>query len=290
LLTFTGIAVAAEVRIVDFAGREVVLGQPARRIVALAPHIVENAYSAGAGDYLVGAVSFSDYPAAARELPRVGDFRAWSVEAILALQPDLVLFWGSGNGLERVESLQRLGLPVFVTEPRALQDIAREVRAIGVLAGVEQASERFARKLERDLEELRSLHASRRELRVFYQLWNDPLQTVNGQHMISAVLELCSASNVFADAPFLAPRITLEAVLDRDPDVILASGSDGRRPAWLDNWRAYPELRAVRGNALLAVDPDYLQRPTTRLLIGARELCAKLDALRARQHGAFQAN
>jgi iron complex transport system substrate-binding protein len=268
------------VEVTDFAGRRVVLAAPAQRIIALAPHIVENLYSAGAGDRLVGVVSRSDYPSAVRAIPRVGDFRAWSLESIVELRPDLIVLWGSGNGLDGVAALENLGFPVFVSEPRRLEDIPRAIRLLGRLAGTEAVSEGEARRLEAGFDDLRSAYAGKRELRVFYQIWNEPLQTINGEHMISSILALCSASNVFQDAAMLAPRIGLEAVLARDPDVIVASGISAQRPPWLDEWLAYPQLRAVRENALLFVDPDYLQRPTARALQGARALCGQLDAQR----------
>jgi iron complex transport system substrate-binding protein len=267
----------------DFAGREVRLAQPAGRIVALAPHIVENAFTAGAGDKLVGAVSYSDYPAAARAISRVGSHQSWSLEAVVALQPDLVLLWGSGNGMDALASLERVGIPVFVSESRLLEDIPATIRAIGVLAGTRAVSDVQAASLERGLAAVAERYSTAPSLSVFYQIWNDPLQTVNGEHLISRVINLCGASNVFADAVPLAPRVSLESVLLRDPEVILASGMGEARPDWLDHWQRYPTLQAVRAGALLFVHPDLIQRPTARILRGAQQLCAKLDDVRRGQ-------
>lgn len=281
------VAVAAGVRpavaaitLVDFAGREVTLAAPAVRIVALAPHIVENAFSAGAGDKLVGAVAYSDFPAAAREIPRVGSYQAWSLEAIVASEPDLVLVWGSGNGSETLSALERLGIPVFVSELRALADIPASIRAIARLAGTAAVGDREAEHLESGLTALRRRYGGRRQVSVFYQIWNDPLQTINGEHLISSVIGLCGGRNAFADVGSLAPRISLESVLARDPEVIVASGMGEARPEWLDDWRAYPGLRAVRDNALFFIHPDLIQRPTARVLEGARVLCEQLDVAR----------
>ncbi|TGD74916.1 cobalamin-binding protein [Mangrovimicrobium sediminis] len=266
---------------VDASGRTVALDAPAQRIVALAPHSVENVYSAGAGDRLVGVVSYSDYPEPARELPQVGSAFAWSLEAVVAMRPDLVILWGSGNGLTGLAGLERLGVPTYVSEPRSFADIASSIRAIGALAGTRDTAEAAAAAFEARIAALRERYASARRLRAFYEIWNQPLQTVNGEHMISQVLELCAAQNIFAELAPLAPRVNIEAVLAADPEVIVASGMDRSRPEWLDEWLRFPELRAVRNDALVHVDPDLLQRPTARIAEGATRLCAKLDGVRA---------
>lgn len=279
-MVFTTAAVA-EIRLRDFADREVVLKAPATRIVALAPHLVENVFSAGAGASLVAVVSRSDYPVEARGIQRIGDYRSWSLEAVAGLQPNLVLLWGSGNGLQRLDALEALGIPVFVAEPRSLDDISQEIRSIGQMAGTQDVSEVEAARVEAAFSALRTQHEAKAVLSVFYEIWNDPLQTLNGEHLVSSIIELCGGRNVFSEQPFLAPRISLEAVLERDPDVIIASGEGESRPGWLDDWYAFPSLKAVRNEALIAVNPDYLQRATARLLQGAERVCKKLDQFRS---------
>ncbi len=266
----------AEISVLDFNNREVHLTSPAQRIVALAPHIAENVFSAGAGDKLVGTVSYSDYPEQAKSISRIGNFQSWSLESLVALQPDLVLLWGSGNGMDTLATFERLGIPVFVSEPRKLRDIPYTIRAIGKLAGTENISEVEAQRIERALHTLQQQYSRDNPVSVFYQIWNEPLQTVNGEHLISQLLQLCGGTNAFADATTLAPKINIESVLARDPDAIVASGMDTARPEWLDNWRSYPSLTAVRNQHLFFIPPDYVQRPTARVLLGARQLCEKL--------------
>ena len=244
--------------------------------MALAPHIAENVFSAGAGDKLVGTVSYSDYPEQAKSISRIGNFQSWSLESLVALQPDLVLLWGSGNGMDTLATFERLGIPVFVSEPRKLRDIPYTIRAIGKLAGTENISEVEAQRIERALHTLQQQYSRDNPVSVFYQIWNEPLQTVNGEHLISQLLQLCGGTNAFADATTLAPKINIESVLARDPDAIVASGMDTARPEWLDNWRSYPSLTAVRNQHLFFIPPDYVQRPTARVLLGARQLCEKL--------------
>jgi iron complex transport system substrate-binding protein len=277
LLLTTCQSFAASVSVTDHSGRTVQLAQPAQRIVALAPHIVENVFSAGAGHKLVGVVAYSDYPPQANAIERVGNFQSWSLEKVISLQPDLVLLWGSGNSISALHSLEQLGIPVYISEPRKIADIAASIRAFGELAGTETISSAEADRLQSAFTALAGQAQRAQPLTVFYQIWNEPLQTINGEHMISQVIELCGGRNVFADVAALAPKINVESVLARNPQVIVASGMDKARPEWLDDWRRYPSLTAVKEDRLVFVPPDYLQRPTARLLTGAQSLCDKLD-------------
>ena len=281
LLFLVMIAVPAHaITVQDFSGREVTLAQPAERIVALAPHIVENLYSAGAGDKLVGIVSYSNFPDEAKNVPEVGTYNAFSLEQVLALQPDLVVMWGSGNGMQTLPQFETLGIPVYVSELRQLSDVPKSIRNLSQLAGTPTIGEAEASRIEAELSILKRRYKERRSLSVLYQIWNDPLQTVNGEHLISEIISLCGGYNVFGDASSLAPRISIESVLLRDPDAIVASGMGEARPEWLDEWRAYPSLTAVADNALFVVNPDHLQRPSARIVLGARSLCQQLDQIR----------
>tara|TARA_R110002110_G_scaffold406421_1_gene626498 strand:+ start:337939 stop:338814 length:876 start_codon:yes stop_codon:yes gene_type:complete len=270
----------ADIVVTDFAGREVRLPMAAQRIVALAPHIAENIYSAGAGGKLVGVVSYSNYPPAATALPVVGSFNAFSLEQIIALQPDLVVLWGSGNGTGALAALERLGIAVYVSELRELQDIPDSIRRLGQLAGTRGTSDPEAVRIEAALRDLRNIYQQAEPVSVFYEIWNEPLQTINGSHLISQAIALCGGRNIFADVAALAPRVSLESVLAQDPDAIIASGMGEARPEWLDHWRDYPSLSAARNDHLFFINPDHLQRPTARILNGITTLCAQLDSVR----------
>ena len=271
----------AEIVVTDATGHEVRLEQPARRIVSLAPHVTELLFEAGAGERVVAAVNYSDHPPAARELPRVGSYNRFDLERILALQPDLVVGWQSGNPGGQLERLRELGLTVYVTEPRNLSAVADSLEIIGRLAGTSATASRTAEDYRARLQRLRGRYADRRPIDVFYEIWNDPLMTVNGDHLISDVIRGCGGRNVFADLPAIAPRISVEAVLARDPAVIVASGMDAERPEWLDEWRRWPELRAVAGGDLYFIPPDFLQRHTPRVLDGMQRLCEQLERARS---------
>jgi iron complex transport system substrate-binding protein len=280
LLLLSSTAAANTIIVEDFIGRTVILNTPANRIVALAPHIVENLYSAGAGKKIVGVVSYSNYPLEATQLQQVGSYNAFSLETIASLKPDLIVMWGSGNGMQALQKLEALEIPVFVSEPRQLSDISRDIRLLGKLAGTQKIANAQAMRIEQEFAKLATEFSSQTELTVFYQIWNNPLQTLNGDHLISQIIELCGGKNIFWDTKNLAPKISIESVLLRNPDIIVASGMSQTRPGWLDEWQAYPSLQAVKNNALFFVDPDHIQRPTARVVAGAESLCNKLNSVR----------
>lgn len=276
------LSVQAGIDLIDGQGRQVHLDEPAQRIVALAPHVVENLYAAGVGDRLVGASSYSDYPPAARALPEVGGPSSLSMETILALDPDLVVAWASAQGASApaLARFERLGIAVYVDRTRALEDIPRAIVDFGALAGQPEPAQTVATDFRRRLDALRTRYAERAPVSLFYQIWHEPLQTLGGDHFISEVIDLCGARNVFADAATLAPRIGIESVLARDPQMIVANASGASRPDWRDAWRQWPSLRAVATDHLYDVNPDLIQRPTVRILQGARRLCRDIDTVR----------
>jgi iron complex transport system substrate-binding protein len=274
-------AAHAEVRVVDLDGRAVVLAQPARRIVSLAPHLTELLFAVGAGERVVGTVEHSDFPEAAQRLPRVGDSSLLDLERIAALRPDLVLVWRHGNSPQQLQRLAALKLPTYAHEARALADISRGLRDLGVLTGREAEAAQRAEAFDRAVADLRARHSGRARLRVFYQVWSQPLITLNGEHLISQALDLCGADNVFAAQRLLTPTVTEEAVLLADPDAIVTGWIPAHGGAPLDGWKRLGTLRATRTGQLLTLNPDLLHRQSDRVILGARELCEKLDGVRA---------
>lgn len=280
LCGFVALTTRAEVAVTDDTGHRIVLSRPAQRIVSLAPHVTELLYAAGAGEKVVGAVEYSNHPEVANRLPRIGSHAAFDFERIVALKPDLAIVWGSGNPPGQVAQLRRLNIPMFVNEPQRLDDIAASLRRIGVLA--DTAGEAAATAFERRLARLRARHAAAAPVSVFYEIWHQPLMTVGGGHIISDALAVCGGRNVFAMLSQPAASVELEAVLRADPDAIVASGMDRERPEWLDHWRRWPSLKAVKHGNLFFIPPDLLQRHTPRLLDGTERLCAALEQTRQR--------
>jgi iron complex transport system substrate-binding protein len=270
----------SDIRVTDDTGQQLTLQAPARRIVSLAPHITETLFAAGAGAAVVGTSEYSDYPEAARAIPRVGGGGGLDLEAILALQPDLVIAWESGNPARQARRLQQLGLPVFFSEPRRMEDIASTLERFGELTGNRETAHLQSRAFSDRLEELRRRYSGRDAVSVYYQIWERPLMTVNGRHIVSDVMRLCGGRNVFADLPALAPQIDIEAVLATNPEVIVIGDAAGEPAASLVAWERWPELTAVRHRHLYAIQRELLVRQTPRLLDGADQLCRLLEGVR----------
>lgn len=277
---FGGTVNAAAITVKDGAGHTVSLSKPARRIVSLAPHTTENLFAAGAGEYVVGVVSYSDFPTQAGKIRRVGDANNLDLEAIVALRPDLIVAWDSGNAKPQIEKLKQLGLVVYTSEPRRLEDVPMDIEILGRLAGTGPTASQAALAFRAEHARLRTQYAERRPVSVFFQIWNRPLMTVNGTHLISSVIGLCGGNNIFAEVSGLAPEVSIEAVMAADPQAIIVSSAGERRAPWLDEWRRLPQLQAVKKNRLFSVRPDLITRPTPRILEGARLLCGQLDQVR----------
>ncbi len=250
------------------------------RIVSLSPHITELLFAAGAGAQVVGVDDSSDYPAAVAGIARVGEPTALDVEGLLRLRPTLIVLWDSGTPARPKAQLQRLGLPLYVTDEHRLDDIASTLLEFGRLAGTESEASAAARRYRTELAGLRLKYANRPRLRVFYQVWDRPLYTLSGGQVVSEVMSLCGGDNAFAELSALAPAIDKEAVLARDPDVILiaARGAEGERQT--RQWQQFPTLRAVRGRHIYMVDPSLTGRMAPRILQGVREVCSLLDQAR----------
>ena len=267
-------------KVVDDAGNHISLSQPAKRIISLAPHATELLFAAGAGEFIVGTVEHSDYPLAAKKIPRIGSHNTFDLERIVALKPDLIVIWQSGTAKAPVEKLRALGLPVFASEPQTLPDIAHNLRQLGELSGTQDIANKASEDFLEQLTQLQSRFASNETISVFYQIWHQPMMTVNGVHMISQVIELCGGKNVFAGLSALAPKISLEAVLAKNPQVIVGGSVAEANPNWKKGWSNWPQVQAVKNQHIFYVAPDFLQRQTPRILKGAEVLCEKLESVR----------
>lgn len=272
-----------EIIVTDVSGSSIRLAVPAKRIVSLAPHITELLFAAGAGDRVVGNVEYGNYPPTAATLPKVGNYGRLDLEAIVALKPDLVMGWDSGNAAASVARLRSLGLTVHLSEPSRIEDIAGELERIGKLAGTEATAKAAAKAFRQRYAKLAARYSRRPPVAVFYQIWKQPLMTVNGKQIISDAIRLCGGRNVFAQLPILAPTVTVEAVIAVNPEVIVASGMGESRPEWLDDWRRWTTLTAVARDNLYFVPPDLLQRHTPRILDGAEKLCTQLETARGKR-------
>jgi iron complex transport system substrate-binding protein len=257
------------------------LTTPAQRIVSLAPDLTELAYDAGAGKQMVGADSYSNYPAAAKKLPRIGDAFRVDLERLVALKPDLILAWQGGTPATVIERLRSLGLNVLVIGFGQVSDVAKNLELIGQITGHAAEARVAAKQFLDGLDNLHQQYAGRKPVRVFYEISSVPLYTVGGRQIISRMIELCGGRNIFSDLKELAAPVSLESVLARDPQAIV-TGSDEGAAARLKEWQRWPQISAVRTDSLFSISSDLLARATPRILQGGTQLCEDLE--KGREH------
>ena len=239
----------------------------------MAPSLTELVFAAGAGTSLVGVSAYSNYPPAARSLPVIGDAFLVDQERLTLLRPDLLLAWENGTPAHVVDELRNVGYVVEVVRTSTLEDISAAVRRIGELADTAAHAEMSALAYEAALDDIRQQFAERPPLRVFYQVSGRPLYTINRSHYISELIGLCGGINVFADLGELAPTVDVEAVIDRNPEVMLAS-ADADADAF-DEWRRWPQNHFL-------IPADEIGRATPRVTAAARAICDALDRSRER--------
>jgi iron complex transport system substrate-binding protein len=285
LLPLAAMSVRADIRVVDDSGAAVVLQSPAKRIVSLAPHVTELLFAAGAGDRIVGTTEFSDYPEAAKKIPRVGSSSLLDMDRVVSLRPDLIVVWWHGSSQNQQDKLKTLGVPIFQNEPRTLDDIPRTLLELGTLAGTEDDARRAARAFTARREALRARYANASPVTLFWQVWARPLLTVNGRHLISDVVRLCGGVNVFDRLSPLVPAVNMEAVVEANPEAIVTTRTDAsvNQEDGLADWRGLAHLRATLHHNLIVLDADTIHRQSPRILDGADALCARLEDVRARR-------
>lgn len=271
----------AAVVVTDDTGARVVLPAPPRRIVSLAPGATEMLYAAGAGDRVVATVLGADEPAAAKALPRIGDANALNWERLIALKPDVVVVWKDLANRLMIDSLRKLELKIYYINAGSLEDLARSVRGLGALAGTQPTAEAAAAGLEQRIRKLAARKTAGPPLRVFYMIWDVPLYTVGGRHVISDAIARCGGSNLFADIDFPAPTVEFETVVKRNPEVILMSTTPITARDWRERWARFPAIRAVAARQLLTFSDPRLDRMGPTAIDAVEGLCAQLDAARA---------
>src|SRR5579862_376049 len=272
-------ALAAQVR--DDLDRPVTVRAPPLRIVSLTPGATEMLFAAGAGAELIATVEYSDEPPAARHVPRIGDVAAVDMERLVALRPDVVVAWPAGGNPAQREKIAALHIPLYQQQIERLADIPASLRRLGALAGTQAAAERAARDLEARLAALTRAYgaAGARRPTVLLQVWNRPVYTVGGHHLMSDALELCGARNVFADLAEAGPVVDTEAVIARNPDIILAAAPPGEGAAWLADWQRFPSLAAVRNGRLVAFEDQALSRLCPSVIDATERLCRTIASL-----------
>ncbi|HXA46246.1 MAG TPA: cobalamin-binding protein [Burkholderiaceae bacterium] len=280
LCTLHAIAAAAPITVQDDAHHTVTLVSPAQRIISLAPHATELLFAAGAGNKVVGVSDYSDYPLAAKQIASVGGSAALDLERILALKPDLLVVWGSGNAPAQVEKLRKLGIPIFESEPRDFADIPSSLERLATLTDTQAVGHAAADAFRTRLQQLTAQYQHRPPVKVFYQIWHSPLMSLNDDHLSSKAIRLCGGENIFGKLPQLAPTVNTEAVLQANPEVIVTGGDEHEA---LSSWRQFPHLLAVKQGNLFTLNTDTMTRGSPRILDGSEVLCKQLELARSRR-------
>jgi iron complex transport system substrate-binding protein len=282
LLALAVSAQCAAVTVKDDAGNSVTLARPAQRVIAMAPHITELLFAAGGGDRVVGAMNYSDYPEAAKRVPLVGSDAQIDLERVVALRPDLLVVWQTGNTERQLSQLKSLNIPIFYSEPKKLDEVATSLTRLGQLMGTEAAAQAAAGDYRQKLARLTASYARRPQVRVFYQIWEKPLFTLNGEHVVSDALRICGGRNVFAGLKVTAPSVGTEAVLQENPEAIIG-GEQHDGQSGINIWKPYKGMLAVRRGNLFMLDSELLVRATPRIADGIAVLCEKLETARRRR-------
>jgi iron complex transport system substrate-binding protein len=264
----------------DDAGNAVTLDKPAMRVISMAPHVTETLFAAGGGSRIVGAVNYSDYPEAAKSIPRIGSNREIDMERVISMKPDLIVAWMHNNSERQIEMVRKLGVPVFLSDPQKLEGIPDNVARLGQLMGTQAVADPAAAELRRQLASLRSRYAGRPTVRTFYQVWDKPLYTLSGRHIITDALRLCGGENIFDKLTVTAPIVSIESVLQADPEAVF--GTAEKNYGGVNLWKPYASLTATRRDNLFTVDGNLLNRAGPRMIAGTAVLCEKLEL--ARQH------
>ncbi|MFQ3202478.1 MAG: vitamin B12 transport system substrate-binding protein [Pseudoalteromonas tetraodonis] len=250
------------------------------RIVALAPHIVENLYAIGAGDLIVGTLDYADYPQEATKIERIGGYNGISIEKLLMLKPDMVIAWKSGNQAEDLAQIKRLGIELYLSDPSSIEGVASEILKLGQITGHIEQSKKAAETFTAKLNAIKVTQKDKTTLTGFYQLWPEPMMTVSKKTWINQLIETCQVTNVFANSDTDYPQISIENVIVTKPQVIIIPDEKSKRVIPTVNWQQWPEIPAVKYEQFISVNADLLHRFTPRMLDGLAQMCDKVDISR----------
>jgi len=255
--------------------------KPINRIIALSPHSVEMLFVLGAGDRIIATTKFSNYPPKAEDIPRIGGYNGIQIEKILALKSDLIIAWMDGNKIEDIEKMEKLGLNVYRSKTRSLDNIANELILFGEMIGLEDSGQQAANAFNARLKKIRTKNENKSPVRYFYQLWDEPLRAMAAGSWINAVMSACGGKNVFNNPALDYPEISIENVLIAAPEVFVIPSHHGTYTGGVDKWKKWPEIPAIANDQIYFIDGDLLHRFSTRILDGMEQVCIAFDKVRA---------
>ena len=275
-LGFWSVQVCADITVTDDKGRQLILAQPARTIISLAPHTTEQLFELGAGGLIVGVGAYSDYPEAARSILRVGDYYTINLEQVISLKPDLILAWPDGPTTQQLQQLQQLGFPVYYSDPKNLQQIEDSLMVLAQLTDHMTEARERVKQYHSELTAYRQRYQDAAKIRVFYQVWHDPIYTISGSSFINEVIEICGGVNIFKELELPAPQIGIESVIAGQPQVIISQmGHQGAA-----QFPTYEQIPAVSHKALYTISSDDIGRPTVNIVNGIASMCQSIEAAR----------
>lgn len=274
------VSVARPIDVIDDLGHHIQLINPAKRIISLAPDISEILFAIGAGQDVKGVVKGSDYPESSKQIPVVGSAFALDLERLASLKPDLIVMWACQSN-KQIELLKTLEIPIYMTQPKRLSDVARTMMHLGTLTGHEKNASLAANNYLQELRKLKLQYHHAKSVNVFYQIGAQALFTINKDSWINQAIELCGGHNIFADNRLVSAEVDMEAVISRAPEVMISDSQSHKHHAnWQNRWQAYPEIPAVRQKKLFSIDPDLIDRAGPRLAVGVAKVCHFIDQAR----------
>ncbi|NVJ60111.1 MAG: cobalamin-binding protein [Gammaproteobacteria bacterium] len=250
------------------------------RIIALAPHAVEMLYALGAGKNIVGTVEYADYPEAAKTIRRIGNYAGIQIEQLVALKPDLIVAWKSGNRAEDLAKIESLGFPIYYTSPQTINEVFTDLANLGEKTGQINEAKEIVAELKTEYSKIKQRYNNKRKVKVFYQLWHDPTRTIGKDSWINSMIEDCNGINIFSDTDAGYPLVAFETVVVKNPEVIIIPHHSGEQGAKVDIWKKWQEVDAVKNDRLSVLNGDLLHRFSPRAIEGLSKLCGAIDTAR----------
>ena len=255
-----------------------------QRIITVAPHLSEVVEAAGGANRLISVSAYSNFPESVKKLPITSDARSIDLEKMKSLRPDLIIYWRGGTPESQIESIKKTftSIQVVSVEPKKLTDIANDIEIIGKLLGTETIAKKNADAFRAQITELKYQYQNKnkRKVRVFYQVWAQPLMTLNQDHLIADIINICGGEQLFAKEKLLVPTVSREAVVKANPEIIFTAVDTQQMKTDWSMWSSIPQLAATQRKAFIDIDGDMISRPSTRIMQGAKKICLEIDKIR----------
>ena len=255
-----------------------------QRIITVAPHLSEVVDAAGGANRIISVSAYSNFPESVKKLPITSDARSIDLEKMKSLRPDLIIYWRGGTPESQIESIKKTftSIQVMSVEPKKLTDIANDIETIGKLLGTETIAKKNADAFRAQIIELKHQYQNKnkRKVRIFYQVWAQPLMTLNQDHLIADIINICGGEQLFAKEKLLVPTVSREAVVKANPEIIFTAVDTQQMKTDWSMWSSIPQLAATQRKAFIDIDGDMISRPSTRIMQGAKKICLEIDKIR----------